>query len=162
MQTHFLLVASLALLLTPVAADPAGNPMAGGKVEWARLKTASATWDRHARSDPNLLYFIRTSTTLNIDPIWHVADVESLQQMCAYPFLFSEGIHHVTDEQGLDNMREYIKRGGFIFVDSCINTNINPDPDAFLAMQIATLQKIFPDARMERLPEDGEIFHNCF
>lgn len=159
MLERFLPALLAALLLSmPVAAD---TP-AGGKVEWARLKTASPSWDRHARSDPNLLQFIRSSTTLNIDPVWHVADVENLQQMCSYPFLFSEGLHHVTDAPGLQNLREYFQRGGFIFVDSCINTNINPDPDEFLKAQIATLQAIFPDARVERLPPDHEIFHNCF
>jgi hypothetical protein len=152
------LLLALSLLLM---ADPA-NPIASGKVEWARLKTPSRSWDRHARSDPNLLHFIRASTTLNIDPVWRVADVENLQQMCAYPFLFSEGLHHVTDPQGLQNLREYIKRGGFIFVDSCINTTVNPDPDEFLKMNTATLQSLLPDMRIERLPPDHEIFSNCF
>lgn len=135
---------------------------AGGKVEWARLKTASPTWDRHAQSDPNLLRYIRTSTTLNIDPTWRSADVEDLGQMCAYPFLFSEGLHHVTDASGRQNLREYLQRGGFLFIDSCINTNVNPDPDFFLQAQIATLKDILPDATVARLPDDSEIFHNCF
>jgi hypothetical protein len=164
MLARFLLVTSL--LLAPAAADPLSDTSpdtpSGGKVEWARLKTASPTWARHIQSDPYLLRFIRTSTTLNIDTVWRVADVENLQQMCAYPFLFSEGLHHITDPQGLDNLREYIKRGGFVFVDSCTNPAVNPDPNDYLAMQIKTLQTIFPDARIERVPDDNEIFHNCF
>ena len=142
-----------------------GTPSAqlpGGKVEWARLKTQGPYWDRHARSDPRLLRFIRNTASLNIDPVWHAADVEDFQQMIAYPFIFSDGLHRVTDLQGIQNLREYFKRGGFIFIDSCINTDINPDPDAFLKMQITTLQRILPDARVERLPDNHEIYHNCF
>lgn len=134
----------------------------GGKVEWARLKTDGPYWDRHARSDPRLLRFIRTSAALNIDPVWHTADVDNFQQMIAYPFIFSDGLHRVTDLQGLQNLREYFKRGGFIFIDSCINTDINPDPDIFLRLQEATLQRILPDSHVERLPDNHEIYRDCF
>ena len=127
---------------------------------WARLKTQSLSWQRHAQSDPYLLHFIRGTAKLNIDPAWHSADVENLEQMCAYPFIFSEGLHHVTDSRGLQNIREYLQRGGFIFVDSCIA--VNRDPDVFLQAQIDTLHSVLPDARMERLPDDHVIYHNCF
>ncbi len=134
----------------------------GGALAWARLKTESRTWDRHARSDPHLLTFMRTNTGLNIDPRWHWADVEDLDQMCQYPFLFSEGLHHVNDLQGLANLREYLKRGGFIFIDSCINTTVNPDPDAFLQAQIDTLKRLLPDAQVTELPPDDPIYRICF
>ncbi len=154
-----LFIFSLSLVLGTGAAD---DVPAGGKVEWARLKTESPSWQRHANSDPNLLRFIQNNTTLNIDPVWRAADVDNLSQMCAYPFLFSEGIHHVTDSLGLNDIREYLKRGGFLFIDSCINTDINPDPDEFLRMQIAILKSLLPDVRVEMLPANQEIFHNCF
>jgi hypothetical protein len=133
-----------------------------GKVEWARLKTPNVYWARHSNCDPNLLRFIQNSTTLNIDPKWRAADVETLSQMCAYPFLFSDGIHSVTDPTALNNIREYLKRGGFLFIDSCINTDINPDPDQFLKDQIEKLKSLLPDIRVEQLPADHEIYHNCF
>jgi hypothetical protein len=139
-----------------------GPANVGGSVRWARLKTASRTWNRHASSDPSLLDFIRTNTSLNIDSRWFAADVERLDEMIHYPFLFSEGIHHVVDQPGLDNLREYLQRDGFLFIDSCINTDINPDPDAFLAMQIATLTSLLPNAKIDRLPDDHEIYHVCF
>ena len=134
----------------------------GGKVEWARLKTEWPKWDRHAKGDPRLLRFIRNTVSMNIDTVWHAADVCDLQQMSAYPFLLSDGIQHVTHPIGILNLREYLKKGGFLFIDSCINTNYNPDPDVFLQAQLTTLQRILPDARIERLPDNHEIYRNCF
>jgi len=134
----------------------------GGVLAWARLKTESSHWKRHAGSDPRLLLFMRTNTSLNIDTSWHWADVEDLDQMCQYPFLFSEGLHHVVDLQGQANLREYLKRGGFIFIDSCINTDINPDPDVFLQSEIDTLQRVLPDAQVTALPPDDSIYRICF
>jgi hypothetical protein len=133
----------------------------GGKVEWARLKTPSPSWQRHAKSDHLLLEYIRNSTSLNIDPAWHSADVDDLQQMCAYPFLFSEGLGYV-DEAGRKNLREYIQRGGFLFIDSCIAPDVNPVQNEFVAAQMFALRDILPDLRTEPIPPDHAIFHNCF
>ena len=152
----------LGLLLLPLRADPAPVSTLAGRISWARLKTSSDTWDRHARSDPKLLSFVRNSTSLNIDLTWHAADVESLRQMCIYPFLFSEGIDRIHDEKGLANLREYLNRHGFIFVDSCINTGVNPDPDVFLEQQMTTFKSILPDATLAPIPAGSGIFHNCF
>jgi hypothetical protein len=163
MRLRLLLAGCLSLApLFAAAQDAPDAQPAGGKVEWARLKTSSRSWDRHAESDPRLLEFIRESTTLNIDPIWKSADVENLAQMTSYPFLFSEGIQYVTDDPGRRNLHEYVQRGGFLFIDSCINTNINPDPDRFLQMQIATLQAIFPGVHVDPVAPNHEIFSDCF
>jgi hypothetical protein len=133
-----------------------------GQIQWARLKTADPFWDRHAGADPRLLQFVRDHTTLNIDTNWHVADVGRLLQMSAYPFLFSAGIQFVTDEKDRTNLREYLQRGGFVFIDSCINTTVNPDPDVFLKTQEDTFRAILPNVRIERLPDDHPIYRSCF
>ena len=134
---------------------------AGGKIEWARLKTPSPTWDRHAKSDHLLLDYIRKTTTLNIDPAWHAADADNLSQMCAYPFLFSEGLGYV-DEAGRRNLREHIERGGFLFIDSCIAPGVNPVEAHFVNAQMTALRDILPDLRTAPIPDGHEVFHNCF
>jgi hypothetical protein len=135
-------------LVTTPASNNDQVALARGQIEWARLSTQDPWWARHARSDPRLLRFIHDNTTLNIDSVWHAANVEDLTAMTSYPFLFSAGIHLVNDEPGRQNIREYLQRGGFIFIDSCINTTVNPDPDAFLKMEIDTLQSILPNLRI--------------
>ena len=158
MLLRFLLVT--ALLLTPAAAQTVPD-IAGGKVEWARLKTPSPSWNRHASSDHLLLEYIRRSTTLNIDQVWRAADVGDIHQMCAYPFLFCEGLGFV-DDAGRKNLREYLQRGGFLFIDSCIAPEVNRREDEFIALQMDALHDILPDMRTEPIPPDHEVFHNCF
>ena len=72
----------------------------GDRVGWARLKTPSPEWKRHAGSDPVLTKFFRDETTLNIDPNWYVADVNHLAELCKYPFLFSQGVGMVVNPTG--------------------------------------------------------------
>ena len=151
----------LFLTIAPASSDDQVQ-LTRGQIAWARLSTQDPWWARHARSDPRLLRFIHDNTTLDIDTVWHAANVENLQAMTAYPFLFSSGIQMVTDEPGRQNIREYLQRGGFIFIDACINTTVNPDPDAFLRMQVETLQSILPNVRVERLPDDHDIYRACF
>jgi hypothetical protein len=130
-------------------------------VGWARLKTPSQWWKRHSTGDPTLMQFLRENTSLNIDPTWYVADVENLPRMCAYPLLFSQGIHMLNTASSRANLAEYIRRGGFLLIDSCINANITPDPDEFLRQQIGTLAEILPEARVAPLPSDHDVYH-CF
>lgn len=156
------LLLAILLFLTPNLASAVETEMGGGgKVVWARLKTPSPSWNRHAKSDYLLLEFIHNNTTLDIDPAWHSADVNNLNQMCAYPFLFCEGLGYV-DEAGRKNLREYIQRGGFLFIDSCIAPGVNRREDAFIATQMAALHEILPDMRTDTLPPNHAIFHNCF
>jgi hypothetical protein len=133
----------------------------GERVGWARLKTSSPYWMRHADGDPVLMQFLRDYTSLNIDPRWYVADVENLEQLCAYPFLFSQGIHTVDSARGEHNLAEYIRRGGFLLVDCCINAGITPDPDEFLLQQTRKVAEILPEARVAQLSSSHAIY-NCF
>lgn len=161
-RSRLALLPFVLLLLSPCLVsgqDPeALRPEAVG---WARLKTPSEYWRRHSDGDPTLMQFLRENTTLNIDPTWYVADVENLPQMCAYPLLFSQGIHMLNTPTSKANLGEYMRRGGFLLIDSCINTNITPDPDEFMRRQIAMLAEILPEARVEELPPNHDVY-NCF
>lgn len=155
----------LVLVLLPVRPLPAaGGPgeLRGERVGWARLKTSSPYWFRHATGDPVLMQFFRESTSLNIDPTWYAADVEKLEQMCKYPLLFSQGVHMVDGPKGRENLAEYIRRGGFLLIDSCINNTVTPDPDNFLALQEQFLQKILPGTRVLPLPESHPVYRIYF
>ncbi len=135
----------------------------GGFVSWARMKTPSPHWQRHAEKDHLLVDFIRTNTNLDIEQTWRVADIDALDQLCQYPFLFSEGIHRLTDHQQRANLGEYMQRGGFLFIDSCINTSeVNPDPDAFFNMQVETLRKVLPGVRISAIPHNHPVYSAYF
>ena len=130
-------------------------------VGWARLKTSSPNWKRHAGADPTLTQFFRDETTLNIDPIWYQADVDNLDELCRYPFLFSQGVGVVTEPAGQNNIAEYIRRGGFVLVDACHDIHVTPDFDQFLSQQIEFYSAALPEAKIVSLPATHEVYR-CF
>jgi hypothetical protein len=134
----------------------------GDRVGWARLKTTSEWWMRHAAGDPKLMSFLREHTTLNIDPTWYVADVQNLDQMCSYPLLFSQDLAVIQNAAARANVAEYMRRGGFMLVDACCNITINPDHDVFLAQQMDFLKDILPEAKVVALPPDHLVYRGVF
>jgi len=156
---HLPLLAVVLFALGASAEDP--NDLRGERVGWARLKTASPHWKGHAQTDPRLIRFFREETTLNIDPTWYEADVDDLKEMCSYPLLFAQNIQPVTDPNARHNLAEYVRRGGFLLIDACINPNLRGNPDTFISEQIRTLKICLPEAQVSLLPNDHEIFH-CF
>lgn len=160
MKTCWSLVVLLALCLAIAQAGDL-DKMRGDRVGWARLETPSPHWKRHARGDPVLAQFIRDNTSLNIDQTWYAANAETLPELCQYPMLFSQGVAPINTPTAKSNLAEYIRRGGFLLIDACINQNITPDPDVFLDDQIRFLKEILPEARIVPLPSDHNIF-SCY
>ena len=134
----------------------------GERVGWARLKTPSEYWRRHATGDPVLMRFIRENTSLNIDPTWYVADIDKLNELCAYPLVFSQGIGMVEDPQSRANLGEYVRRGGFLLIDCCINNAITPNADEFFRDQQVVLARMLPEARVVLLPSTHDIYQCYF
>ena len=131
------------------------------RVGWARLQTSSPNWRVHAATDPRLMQFFRNETTLNIDPTWYAADVKNLEEMCRYPLLFSQGIQTVGAPEERHNLAEYIRRGGFLLIDACINPVYRGDVDVYIARQQQVLLQSLPGVRFQLLPNSDPIFH-CF
>jgi Domain of unknown function (DUF4159) len=137
------------------------NRLRGDRVGWARLKTVSRWWKRHAGADPVLTKFFRDETTLNIDPIWYAADVESMDELRKYPLLFSQDVGIVADQHGRENVAEYIRRGGFMLVDACHDIRVTPDFDEFLRQQFAFYSAVLPEAQIVSLPPTHDVYR-CF
>lgn len=161
-MSRFLTTLCLPLVILATASSADLSEMRADRVGWARLQTASPHWKRHSGSDPVLAQFIRENTSLNIDPTWYAADVENLQELCKYPMLFSQGIGTVSSSTARSHLAEYIRRGGFLTIDACINHNVTPDPDAFLADQIRVLTTILPECQIVPIKADHDVFHCYF
>lgn len=138
------------------------DQLRGDRVGWARLKTASPNWKRHAGADPTLTKFFRNQTTLNIDPIWYAADVDHMDELCRYPLLFSQNVGVVTDQQGRANVAEYIRRGGFMLVDACHDHRVTPDFEEFLVQQRAFYAAALPEALIVQIPPTHDIYRCYF
>ena len=139
------------------------DPARGGLVGWARLETADRHWLRHSRSDGNLSGFIRTQTSLNLDPTWYVATPTDLATLVRYPLIFSTDLAFVVNPAEVANLTEDLDRGGFFLVDACINTHdVNPNPDTFLKANTEAFRRICPRAEIRPLPPKHEIYRCYF
>lgn len=134
----------------------------GDRVGWARLKTPSTQWKRHAGADPVLTKFFRDETTLNIDPVWYVSDAKEMGELCKYPLLFSQGVGVIADPLGRSNIAEYVRRGGFLLIDACHAHEVTPDFDGFFRQQIEFFSAVLPEARVELLPATHDIYRCHF
>jgi hypothetical protein len=163
-RLHFLKLLLAGAAFTPglVALGRGLDDLRGDRVGWARLKTSSPHWMRHAGSDPVLMKFFRDETTLNIDPTWYAADADDLAELCKYPFLFSQAVDVVTEPVGRSNIAEYARRGGFLLVDACHAHEVTPDFDEFLRRQIEFYSTALPEAQVVPLPATHEIYRCHF
>jgi len=145
----------------------------GSLLPWARLRFRARNgddkdWAVHPHGDLNLIDHLTATTTLNIARKWNVADVASLEDMTAYPFLFMHGeLPPVLTDTERANIREYLLRGGFLFAEDCVigqfNLGANKLNDFFFRHMAETeLARIVPEAKLVRLPKDHPVFHTVF
>jgi hypothetical protein len=162
-RSHFLkLLPAVATLFSGIRASAEDyDRLRAEGVGWARLKTSSPYWKRHAGADPTLTEFFRDETTLNIDPIWYHADADYLDELCRYPLLFSQGLGAVTKPAGRRYIAEYVRRGGFVLVDACHDIHVTPDFDQFLSDQAAFYAAALPEAQIVTLPPTHDVYR-CF
>ena len=146
-----------------VRAQGSDAPIArGGRVGWARLITDSSTWTVHSQNDPLLAAFIRTQTSLNIDPTCYPVDPRGLENLCSYPFIFTNNLTNVHNAVSLANLREYLRRGGFIYVDRCVNPSMCPDQEPFYQRHLEFFARLLPGAEIRELPDSHEIYRCYF
>ncbi len=161
MKRGALILICCACAIIARAAEPAPEPR-GGRVGWARLITGDEAWNRHSETDERLSNFIRKETSLNIDPTWYSADPHKLDQLCLYPLIFTNNLTEATGSGPRANLKEYLRRGGFLFVDACTNRTITRDPDAFYKDHVALMRELVPGCAVRELPATHEIFRHYF
>ncbi len=146
----------------------------GSMVHWGRLKFTIHTddkdaWGVHPQGDINLIDHIWEHTSVHLNNRWNVADVEKLDEMVRFPFIFmhSEGKPVLTD-QGRKNIREYLLRGGFMYAEDCVIGRMNGSEanrsksDLFFLKMVEEFPKILPEAKLEKLPVDHPLYHTVF
>lgn len=155
----------LALLLVPAggatfASSPA-QPPPRGRVEWTRLITPSEYWNRHMEGDRSMLRYIREKTPLQVEESWRATSPDNLEDLCRYPFIYAHDLRDLTAKQAR-NIAEFIRRGGFVFVDFCVNVKINPAPREFMQLQYQTLRPHLPGVKVFQLTPQHEIYSVYF
>ena len=57
------------------------------------------------------------------------------------------------------NLKEYIMRGGFLYMDDCVVGN---GGDFFYQSSYKLLEDVFGEGAVKRVPHEHEIFHNVY
>jgi hypothetical protein len=146
----------------PKNSNRAFAPREGGKVAWARLVTESPSWTVHQANDPLLADFIRRQSTLNLDPRCYPADSGQLTDLSNYPFIFTNNLTDVHSPARLANVREYLRRGGFIYIDRCVNLSFSLEQELFYRRHIDLINRLLPGCKIRELSREHEIFRCYF
>ena len=139
-----------------------GPSMAGTQTGWARLITPSLFWKLHGEQDPVLANFIRKEAHLNLDPKGYSVDPANLDELASFPFVFTNDLAAVVDPKQLDNIREYLKRGGFFYIEGCLDHRVTRSFTAYLASHQALFTKLVPGSEIRQLPPEHPIFKAYF
>ncbi len=103
-------------------------------------------------SDMNLSYRLKELTSLEVNPVPVIVDLDS-EEMFNYPFVYliEPGQMRLTDAE-VENFREYTRRGGFMMID-----------DFWGEQEWATfareMKRVFPEREIIDVPLEHEIFN---
>ncbi|MEG1979165.1 MAG: DUF4159 domain-containing protein [Victivallaceae bacterium] len=165
-----LLLSSLAMTANAPQNEAAFEANRGSRVSWVRMKfpvygqsNHESVWDwhNHVPADLRMLQQMRQRTKINMKQEWNVVDVSKLDAMCNFPLLFFHGQRAIRlDQNAKNNIKEYVSRGGMLFIDDCVYDYENQQ-DLFYRSMSSVLPQIFPGLRIERLTTNHEIF-SCY
>jgi Domain of unknown function (DUF4159) len=105
--------------------------------------------------DCKLMGAIHRLTGIRVHPNPHVMEILD-KDLFKFPFAYAVEVGGMyLDKEEAARLREYLLRGGFMYVDDFWG----PDQFANFEEQIA---KVFPEYKMERLPLTHPVFHTFF
>ncbi len=147
-----LLFACLVVTLAMRAA-PSASPFV-----FATVRYESGNWDSAPLVPPNLIHSVAQYTGIPVAPEGVVVDLAG-PELFRYPFVFFTGHIPVRFSAAESrNLREYVERGGFIFID-----DHNHDIDgAFHKTVTAELARIFGAGSLRQIPNDHELYRAFF
>ncbi|WP_444936885.1 DUF4159 domain-containing protein [Microbulbifer sp. JMSA004] len=124
---------------------------------FTRLMYESGDWDVDQRMPSNLLNSLVEYTNLRVDAKEHIVPLAD-KKMLQAPFCYLAGhklVQFTTEEA--KNFRDYVNRGGFVFVDDC-----NHDIDGLFAKSFeAQMAELFGEDCLQKLPDDHDLYR-CF
>lgn len=141
----------------------------GSRISWARLKfpttgyrKSTLGWFYHPSGDVIIVDWLRKNTTMNMKLEWNIADIDRLDQMTDFPLIFVSGKGAMDlNARQKANLKEYLLRGGFLFVDDCVAL-FQVKEDLFFDSVIAVLKEILPGIELKSLPVSVHPVFSCY
>jgi hypothetical protein len=108
---------------------------------------------------PNMLDSIRKKVKLNVASSPEIVTFED-KKLFECPIFFITGHYRFTVKPGdIDQLREYIKRGGFAYIEDCGGLDFALTQfGSFFEQMHEVLQKAFPEGEFRVLPNDHDIY----
>ncbi len=125
---------------------------------FTRLSYESGNWEVDERMPANVLNSLIEYTSLRVDLKERIIPLSDPAMLSA-PFCYMAG-HRLVQftDQERENFEQYVKNGGFVFVDDC-----NHDIDGMFARTFeAQMAEIFGDQALQKIPNDHEIYRSFF
>jgi hypothetical protein len=148
-----LAAAALALLAAGSSAAARPDPFV-----WATVRYDSGDWDSAPLVPTNLMHSVAQYTSIPVAENGATVDLAS-PEVFRFPFLYLTGHLPVRfNQQESENLRAYVERGGFLFVD-----DHNHDIDgAFHKTATAELRRLFGADALRPLPKEHELYRAFF
>lgn len=110
-------------------------------------------WYNDPSALPNLIHYVNSNLPVSINPSIEDVSIGS-RDIYKYPFLFLTGHGNITiNSAEANNLREYLDRGGFLFIDDDYGL------DEFIR---PILKQIFPTDELVDLPFSHPIYHQVY
>jgi len=125
---------------------------------FTRLMYDSGDWDVDQRMPSNILHSLVQYTTLRVDPVERIVALSD-PTMLEAPFCYFAGHKLVQfSREERTNFEQYVRRGGFIFVDDC-----NHDIDGLFARSFEEQMKsIFGAGALKKIPNAHPLYSSFF
>ena len=125
---------------------------------FATARYESGNWDSAPLVPSNIMHSVAQYTSIPVASQGATVDLAS-PELFRFPFVFLTG--HLPlrfNRQESENLRAYVERGGFVFVD-----DHNHDVDgAFHRTATAEIARIFGPGALRRIPNDHELYRAFF
>ncbi|HMG16274.1 MAG TPA: DUF4159 domain-containing protein [Saprospiraceae bacterium] len=147
MKNFLFIIFTISLSFTVLASPPIG-------IKIALLKyNGGGDWYSVVDALQNLSKFCNQNLGTNFDPDYATVDVGSAE-IFNFPFLFLTGHGNIvlTDLEA-ENLRNYMKSGGFIFIDDDFGL------DPFIR---PALKKVFPALELKEIPFTHPLYHQKY
>ena len=136
------------------------GPLGAASFTFARLSYSSGNWDADPKMPANLLHSLAEYTPIRVDPNERIVDINS-DELGDYPFLYLTGnglVRFTEDERA--NLRRYLRRGGFMFVDDCEHNVEGTFAKTFEGEIRGVLDR--PEEQLRVLPNEHPLYRAFF
>ena len=125
---------------------------------FTRLQYTSGDWNTDQRMPSNLLNSLIEYTTIPVDTKEKIIPLSD-KALFSSPFCYLSG-HKLVEftKAEKENFKDYVERGGFVFVDDC-----NHDIDGLFAKSFESqMEELFGASTLKKIPNNHALYSSFF